>query len=115
MLQGCQSPIAHGLYVWQHYVSECFATKIAIKSHSDGGRVTAALYDKYESDFTQRVYASAYTGDSAVPLPVNEYTKKVRATFSFLWKYFCKITLHKSTSDKIWSNSETYRCLRSPH
>ena len=75
--QGCKSPEDHGVYVWENYVKESAAAKIAIKAHSAGGYVTSTLFQKFEDDFRRRVFANAFTGVDPVNVPVQDYTKKV--------------------------------------
>ncbi|XP_067944129.1 uncharacterized protein [Watersipora subatra] len=76
-IEGCKSPENHGLYVWENYVKESRAHRIAIKAHSAGGYVTTALYKKYPEDFKRRVFANAFTGVDPVGVPLEQYTKKV--------------------------------------
>ena len=80
LLQGCQSPSKHGLYVWSKYIANAAATHIAIKAHSDGGIVTRAIMAKYHSAFQSRVYANAFTGVDGASYSdsVVNYAKKVQ-------------------------------------
>ncbi|XP_067943983.1 FAM172 family protein homolog CG10038-like [Watersipora subatra] len=76
-IEGCRSFEEHTLYVWENYVMRSEAAYIAIKSHSNGGIMVRSLYQKFGDHFRTKVYANAFTGDNAVPMPIDDYTKKV--------------------------------------
>ncbi|XP_067943980.1 putative serine/threonine-protein kinase B isoform X1 [Watersipora subatra] len=76
-IEGCKSFQEHALYVWENYVMRSEAAYVAIKSHSNGGSIVCSLYGKFRDHFREKVYANAFTGDGPVPMPIDDYTKKV--------------------------------------
>ena len=60
-MQGHDSPVGHGLYVWREYVLPAEAKKIAIVAHSFGGTEPAAMLTENNQHFRDRVLAIALT------------------------------------------------------
>ncbi|KAB7504470.1 hypothetical protein Anas_10787, partial [Armadillidium nasatum] len=58
-IRGSESPESHGKYVWENYVRNCKAKKIAVIAHSYGGVVATSLYKKYKEEFEERVFSVA--------------------------------------------------------
>ena len=58
---GSNSMEVHSIFVWKNYIRRCPAASLFIIAHSCGGMCTTELLRVYESEFTERVKAVAFT------------------------------------------------------
>ncbi|CAG9811114.1 unnamed protein product [Chironomus riparius] len=60
-IEGSGSPEKHADSVWKKFIQPSNPKKIAIVAHSYGGVITTHLASKFNDDFTQKVFAVAFT------------------------------------------------------
>lgn len=60
-IRGSESPEAHATTVWTQIVQPSNAKSIAIVAHSYGGVVACSLDRNFKEDFTEKVFAVAFT------------------------------------------------------
>ncbi|KAJ1531847.1 hypothetical protein ONE63_000498 [Megalurothrips usitatus] len=84
-IKGSSSPIEHATWVWENYVKQAKAKKIAVVAHSFGGFCAVELAGSQFEDFSSRVFAIALT-DSVHTLHRlrNVKSKNVK-------EYLCKV------------------------
>lgn len=88
-IKGSEDAQSHALYVWDHFIERAKAQLIAIVAHSAGGYVTVRMAVDRPNQFSNRVFAVAFTDSVHFSAP-----------YSPVWQHLVKVSRNWVSSNK---------------